>query len=90
MLVIPLPRAKVNHLGHFLLTVELLPLLKTTAERTGDSRVVFVASRRHAQGVFDPKNINGEISYSRYAFYNHSKLYNVSIKITCKHELYRI
>ena len=85
MLVIPLPRAKVNHLGHFLLTVELLPLLKTTAERTGDCRVVFVASRRHAQGVFDPKNINGEISYSRYAFYNHSKLYNVSIKITCKH-----
>ncbi|CAI8048206.1 Retinol dehydrogenase 14 [Geodia barretti] len=46
------------------------------------ARVVFVASRRHAQGVFDPKNINGEISYSRYAFYNHSKLYNTDTEMS--------
>ena len=55
--------------------------MKTTAEITSDCRVVFVASRRHSQGVFDPSNINGERSYSRYGFYNNSKLYNVS-KIT--------
>jgi NAD(P)-dependent dehydrogenase (short-subunit alcohol dehydrogenase family) len=68
---------QVNHLGHFLLTLELVPLLLATAGRTEDCRVVFVASRRHAQGVFDLSNVNGDTSYSRYAFYNNSKLYNV-------------
>lgn len=52
-----------------------------TAECTGDGRVIFVASRRHSQGVFDPSNINGETSYSRCAFYNNSKLYNVSYNV---------
>lgn len=79
--LVTLSPTKVNYLSHFLLTLELLPLLETTAERTGDCRVVFVASRRHAQGVFNPRNINGEISYSRYSHYNHSKLYNVSLEI---------
>lgn len=53
-----------------------------TAECTGDGRVIFVASRRHSQGVFDPSNINGETSYSRCAFYNNSKLYNVSFNVS--------
>ena len=67
-----------NHLGHFLLTLELLPLMLDSASHTGDGRVVFVASRRHAYGVFDPDNMNGETSYSRFGFYNNSKLYIVS------------
>lgn len=70
---------QVNHLGHYLLTLELLPLLEATAQRTGDSRIIFVSSRRHVHGVFDPRNMNGELSYSRYCFYNNSKLYNVSV-----------
>lgn len=57
-----------------------------TAQYTGDCRVIFVASRSHSQGVFDPSNINGETSYSRYTFYNNSKLYNVSFYM-CTHVL---
>lgn len=76
-------KLQVNHLGHFLLTLELLPLLLSTAEVCGDCRVAFVASRRHVHGVLDPSNMNGEVSYSRYGFYNNSKLYNVSLCNYC-------
>lgn len=69
---------QVNHLGHFLLTLELLPLMLDSAHSSGDGRIVFVSSRLHANGQFTPENLNGQLSYSRTAFYYHSKLYNVT------------
>lgn len=37
-----------NHLGHFLLTSELLPLLTKTASRSHDVRIVNLSSLSHA------------------------------------------
>ena len=68
---------QVNHLSHLLITLELLPIMITTASHCGDCRIVMVSSMRHTQGVFDPHNLNAEQSYSRLGFYCNSKLYNV-------------
>ena len=68
---------KVNHLSHFLMTLELLPLITETASVSGDGRIVLVSSLWHNQGTFDPANMNGEVSYGRVKFYGNSKLYNV-------------
>ena len=68
---------QVNHLSHFLLTLELLPIMLDTAETAKDVRIVFVSSRLHASGVFVPGNMNAEQEYSRSKFYSNSKLYNV-------------
>ena len=44
----------------------------------GDKRIVFVSSSAAKSfGVWDPSNLQGEISYSRMKFYGNSKLYNV-------------
>ena len=69
---------QVNHLSHFLLTLDLLPLMLDSAVSSGDGRIVFVSSRLHASGQFNPDNINAQQSYSRTAFYSNSKLYNVT------------
>ena len=68
---------QINHLSHFLLTLELLPVMLDTAESCKDCRIVIVSSTAHKSGVFDTQNMNGEVSYSRLLFYCHSKLYNV-------------
>ena len=68
---------QVNHLSHFLLTLELLPVLQSTARETGDVRVVCVSSVVHGWTDWDPDNMNAERDYSRYKFYLKSKLYNV-------------
>ncbi|HKQ76699.1 MAG TPA: SDR family oxidoreductase [Blastocatellia bacterium] len=63
----------VNHLGYFLLTVELLDLLKSSAP----ARVVNVASEAHRNShiVFDDLNL--EKGYSGWKAYAQSKLANV-------------
>ena len=76
---------QVNHLSHFLLTLELLPILLDTAYSCGDCRIVIVSSLAHKWGVFDPENMNGEISYTGLKFYNNSKLYNV-----CTYDIYTV
>ena len=70
---------QVNHLGHFLLTLELLPVMVETAGASGDVRIVFVSSAMHARGVFDPANMNpaDTTGYSMMQAYSNSKLYNV-------------
>lgn len=73
---------QVNHLSHFLLTLELLPLMVDSAQSSGDGRIVIVSSMLHNSGVFAPGNLNAERSYSRTQFYSNSKLFNVSDK--CK------
>ena len=67
---------KVNHLGHFLICLELLPCMMSTE---GDKRIVLVSSRAHEFGVWDPNNLQGDTGYGRVKFYGNSKLYNVSV-----------
>ena len=64
----------VNHLGTFLLTDELVELLK----RSAPSRIVVVSSRLHARGkmVWDDLMFERR-SYGSLAAYNQSKLANV-------------
>ena len=72
---------QVNHLGHMLLTLELLPLLLDTAASSGDGRIIFVSSMLHfyAQHFDVGKLSPEEQDYSRFAAYNNSKLYNVCL-----------
>ncbi|MBH80379.1 MAG: short-chain dehydrogenase [Gammaproteobacteria bacterium] len=63
----------VNHLAHFLLTMELLDCLKASAP----SRVVTVTSKLHKGGAIDFDNLRGEGKYSAQSAYGQSKLANV-------------
>ncbi|MEW6443267.1 MAG: SDR family oxidoreductase [bacterium] len=63
----------VNHLGHFLLTLELLDLLK----RSAPSRVVVVSSAMHKGGRIDFDTFRGRRPYRPVAAYRQSKLANV-------------
>jgi retinol dehydrogenase 12 len=66
-----------NHLNYFLLTNELLPMLKTTATQTGDVRVVNVASAVHS-GVkrLDVAGLP-TTKEARFGGYSNSKLMNI-------------
>lgn len=66
-----------NHLSHFLLILELLPIMLDTASTTGDGRIVIVSSSAHENRIFDPENLEGDRSYADLEFYGRSKLYNV-------------
>ena len=68
---------QVNHLSHLLITLELLPIMITTASHCGDCRIVMVSADDHTNGSFVPGNMNAEQSYNRLKFYCNSKLYSV-------------
>lgn len=63
----------VNHLSYFLLTRELMPLLK----KADSARIVNVASEAHRTGRFNPDNLQLEKGYETYKSYGNSKLYNI-------------
>jgi len=63
----------VNHLGYFLLTVELLDLLKSSAP----ARVVNVASEAHRSARINLDDLNLEKGYGGWKAYGQSKLANV-------------
>ena len=63
----------VNHMAYFLMTRELLPLLKSTS----GSRIINVASDAHQAGEFDPQNIQLRKGYSTMKAYGNSKLFNI-------------
>ena len=65
-----------NHLGHFLLLNEVLPLIG----KESPARVVMVSSAAHAQAPavgIDFDNLSGERGYSGFRAYGQSKLANV-------------
>ena len=61
----------VNHLSHFSLTLQLLPLLL----QSGNARIVNVSSQAQS-GSIDFDNLNGEKSFDGYQAYGLSKLAN--------------
>jgi len=63
----------VNHLAHFLLTTELLPLL----EESAPSRIVNVASQAHSADHLDFDDLMLEKSYTGFKAYANSKLANI-------------
>jgi NAD(P)-dependent dehydrogenase (short-subunit alcohol dehydrogenase family) len=62
-----------NFIGHFLLTMLLLPCLN----RTPKSRVVTLSSVSHWVGEIDFNNLNAEKGYSKFGAYAQSKLANL-------------
>jgi len=62
-----------NHLGYFLLTRELLPLLEAGAP----SRIVNVSSMAHERARMDWDDLQGERRYSTWKAYGQSKLANI-------------
>jgi len=62
-----------NHLSHFIITNQLLDLLK----RSAPSRIINVASISHFQGKWNPGDINFSKGYGVLKAYSNSKLYNV-------------
>lgn len=66
----------VNHLGHFLLTQMLLPLMVATGK---EARIINVSSAAHFFGDIDFGEIQGSRGkpYDRWRAYNQSKLANV-------------
>ena len=67
---------QVNHLGPFYLTLELLPVILSSAP---GARIVFVSSVMHKYAnAFNPNNLQGEQGYSGTNQYSNTKLFNVS------------
>lgn len=67
----------VNHLAPFLLTHLVLPLLKETAGRVGEARVVTLSSEAHRGTSLDFDDINARDSYGMVQAHGQSKLANI-------------
>lgn len=68
----------VNHLGHFLLTEELLPLIQAAGSNHGDARIVNLASSANYGGTINFEDLNWTTrQYSKWPAYCQSKLANV-------------
>ena len=70
-----------NHFGHFLLTEELLPLVKKTAKSAGVATIVSVSSAAHystyPEGILSMEEMLNEDRYDDMTAYGQSKLANV-------------
>jgi protochlorophyllide reductase len=72
-----------NHLGHFALTMALLPLLQSTA----GSRVVTVTSGAQHFGTIAFGDLQGERRYNRWRAYCQSKLANTMFALALQERL---
>lgn len=63
----------VNHLGHFLLTLELLDIIKSSAP----SRIITITSSAEKFSKFDINDLQLEHKYSAFRAYGHSKFANI-------------
>lgn len=61
-----------NHLGHFLLTMSLMPLLEK-----GHARIISISSEAHKMGKPDFDDLQSEKSYSSFKAYGTAKLFNI-------------
>lgn len=61
-----------NHLGHFLLTLLLMPLLER-----GQARIINVSSEAHKMGRPDFDDLQSEKKYSSIKAYGNAKLFNI-------------
>ncbi len=66
-----------NHLGHFALTAQLLPLLRAA----GSPRVVQVSSGAHRMGKINFNDLQAETSYRPWRAYSQSKLANLLLAL---------
>lgn len=64
---------QVNHLGHFLLTMKLMPLLVNS----GDSRIINVSSEAHRAANPKLTEINDITNYKSFPAYANAKLFNI-------------
>jgi NAD(P)-dependent dehydrogenase (short-subunit alcohol dehydrogenase family) len=62
----------INHLGHFLLTMCLMPLLEK-----GHARIINVSSEAHRVGKPDFNNLRSGKDYSSFKAYGTAKLFNI-------------
>lgn len=72
----------INHLAHFYLTLQFLPLLKVSSS----ARIINVASRAQASHI-DFDNLNAEKGYDPYKAYELSKLCNILFTAKLAREL---
>lgn len=73
----------VNHLGHFALTGQLLPLLR----HQPDARIVTVSSLAHRGGKIDFDDLQADRRYSRMQRYQMSKLANILFTLALSEKL---
>ncbi|CAH2233116.1 jg13980 [Pararge aegeria aegeria] len=66
---------QINYFGHFLLTLLLLPLLKTSSKLSDASRIVNVTSQAHFLGKIDFEKTNDIKHWTPFEIYANSKLY---------------
>ncbi|MFT7139663.1 MAG: NAD(P)-dependent dehydrogenase (short-subunit alcohol dehydrogenase family), partial [Sulfitobacter sp.] len=76
----------VNHLGHFALTGQLLPMLK---DQPG-ARIVNVSSLAHRNGKIDYEDIHAEKKYDRMARYSMSKFANILFTYELQRRLHQV
>ena len=75
---------QVNYLGHFLLILHLLPVLRNSGK---DCRIILVSSSGHMGGELNMGNIQAQKCYDGFRFYLNSKLFQVN-KITSIYSLH--
>ena len=64
---------QINHLSHFLLTNQLLDLLK----KSDEPRIINVSSAGYKRGKFDPENLQSEKKFGSFTTYCDTKLLNI-------------
>ncbi len=66
-----------NHLNYFLLTHELLDLLKASGTKNSNARIINVASMAHKRATINFDDLQSEKSFKKWQAYGQSKLANI-------------